>query len=169
MELEKQKEPSALGFDGLSGLIQVFEHLPVNRRIEIEEGSQEFAAKPFVLAPATYLRAGEIQKPEALPSSVETWLIEPLSAPEFSLPDLTGNVRDLRALRGGFVLLYSGQRLRRFVGSSCAFCRSTNQISPQAGFEFWASTSMTLSMSQRCDPSSPRKEFRSRSCLPHQR
>jgi tetratricopeptide (TPR) repeat protein len=89
-----------------SGLVQVFEHLPVNRRIEIEEGSNNFGVKPFGVAPAAYAHAGETQKPEALPASVETWLIEPLSAPEFSLPDLTGNLRKLSSFRDGIVLLH---------------------------------------------------------------
>src|SRR2546429_8608204 len=39
------------------------------------------------------------------PSSVETWLIEPLSAPEFSLPDLAGKMRDLQSFRGSALLL----------------------------------------------------------------
>ena len=89
-----------------SGLTQAFEHLPVNRRIEIEEGSEDFAAKSFAAVPASYTRANDRQKPEALPSSAETWLIEPLSAPEFSLPDLAGNIRNLRSFRGGDVLLH---------------------------------------------------------------
>ncbi len=89
-----------------SGLTQTFEHLPVNHRIEIQEGSADFLAKPFAASPLTYARAGEPQKSEPLPSSVETWLIEPLSAPEFSLPDLDGNMRDLRSFRGGALLLH---------------------------------------------------------------
>ncbi|HYT21932.1 MAG TPA: FG-GAP-like repeat-containing protein, partial [Candidatus Polarisedimenticolia bacterium] len=89
-----------------SGLTQSFEHLPVNHRIEIQEGSADFLAKPFAASPLTYARAGEPQKSEPLPSSVETWLIEPLSAPEFSLPDLDGNMRDLRSFRGGALLLH---------------------------------------------------------------
>jgi tetratricopeptide (TPR) repeat protein len=88
-----------------SGLTQVFEHLPVSHRIEIAEGSEEFVAKAFAATPASYARAGGPPKVEPLPSSVETWLIEPLSAPEFSLPDLAGTTRELRSLRGGFVLL----------------------------------------------------------------
>jgi tetratricopeptide (TPR) repeat protein len=36
---------------------------------------------------------------------VATWLIEPLRAPEFSLPDLTGATRELKQFRGGLVLL----------------------------------------------------------------
>jgi Flp pilus assembly protein TadD/peroxiredoxin len=89
-----------------SGLTQTFEHLPVDHRIEIQEGSADFLAKPFAVSPPTYVRAGEPQKSELLPSSVETWLIEPLSAPEFSLPDLDGNMRDLRSFRGGALLLH---------------------------------------------------------------
>jgi Flp pilus assembly protein TadD/peroxiredoxin len=88
-----------------SGLSQVFEHLPVNQRIEIEEGSKNFLAKPFAASPPSYARAGDPQKLESLPSSVATWLIEPLSAPEFSLPDLDGKMWDLRSFRGGFLLL----------------------------------------------------------------
>jgi Flp pilus assembly protein TadD/peroxiredoxin len=89
-----------------SGLRQAFEQVPVNRRIEIEEGSEDFAVRAFAMAPAAYARTGEVPKPEALPSTVETWLIEPLSAPEFSLPDLAGEMRNLKSFRGGFVLLH---------------------------------------------------------------
>ena len=88
-----------------SGVTQTFERLPINNRIEIEEGSEDFVAKPFGVSPASYARAGAPPKPELLPTSVETWLIEPLSAPEFSLPDLGGGVRDLRSFRGGALLL----------------------------------------------------------------
>src|SRR5713101_2323736 len=88
-----------------SGLTLAFEHLPVNHRIEIQEGSEDFLAKPFAASPPSYAQAGEAQKPELLPSSVETWLIEPLIAPEFSLPDLAGKMRDLQSFRGGALLL----------------------------------------------------------------
>ena len=47
----------------------------------------------------------DAEKLEPLPSSVETWLIEPLSAPDFSLPDLAGKTWDLRSFRGSSVLL----------------------------------------------------------------
>ena len=42
---------------------------------------------------------------QELPAEVQTWLIEPLKAPEFSLPDLDGNVQKLASLRDGYVLL----------------------------------------------------------------
>jgi len=88
-----------------SGLSRTFDQLPLDHRIEIEEGSPDFQAKPFALSPSSYTSAGEPQKPEPLPSSPETWLIEPLKAPEFSLPDVEGNLRELRLFRGSFVLL----------------------------------------------------------------
>ena len=88
-----------------SGLKQIFDHLPVNHRIEIQEGSDSFLAKPFAPSPPSYSRAGEPQKPETLPSSAETWLIEPLSAPEFSVPDFAGKIKDLQSFRGGPLLL----------------------------------------------------------------
>jgi len=89
-----------------SGLMQSFEHLPVNHSIEFQEGSEKFLAKPFASPPPSYARAGEPLKAELLPSSVETWLIEPLSAPEFSLPDFEGYMRELRAFRGSALLLH---------------------------------------------------------------
>jgi Flp pilus assembly protein TadD/peroxiredoxin len=87
-----------------SGIAQTFEQLPINHRIEIQEGAEDFLAKPFAVSPA-YARANETQRPDILPSSIETWLIEPLSAPEFSLPDLVGNMRNLRSFLDGALLL----------------------------------------------------------------
>ena len=88
-----------------SGLSQEFESIPVNHRIEIEEGSAGFVAKPFAASPQAYAQAGPPPKLDPLPSQIDTWLIEPLKAPAFSLPDLGGNMRELRSLRGGYVLL----------------------------------------------------------------
>jgi Flp pilus assembly protein TadD/peroxiredoxin len=87
------------------GLTQALEHLPVNHRIEIEEGAEDFRAKPFLASPPSYARAVKSQKLALLPSSVETWLIEPLNAPDFSLPDLAGKMWALPSFRGGFLLL----------------------------------------------------------------
>jgi Flp pilus assembly protein TadD/peroxiredoxin len=88
-----------------SGLGQVFEDLPVQNRIEIQEGADQFLAKPFAVSPPSYTRAGEPQKLKTLPSAIETWLIEPLSAPDFSLADLVGKMYDLSSLRGSPLLL----------------------------------------------------------------
>jgi Flp pilus assembly protein TadD/peroxiredoxin len=88
-----------------SGLSQKFEGLPANHRIEIEEGTATFIAKPFAPPNPRYARAASPPVVEPLPSQVETWLVEPLLAPAFSLPDLPGSVRALQSLRGSFVLL----------------------------------------------------------------
>jgi Flp pilus assembly protein TadD/peroxiredoxin len=88
-----------------SGLTQEFASIPVNHRITVEEGSAEFAAKPFAAAPRAFAQAAPPLKLEPLPQQIDTWLIEPLKAPAFSLPDLAGNTREMRGLRGGCVLL----------------------------------------------------------------
>jgi tetratricopeptide (TPR) repeat protein len=88
-----------------NGLTQVFEALPINRRIEIQEGTKDFVARPFAKSPQSWTRPTKLPNREILPTSVGTWLIEPVSAPDFSLPDLAGNLRDLRSFRGSYVLL----------------------------------------------------------------
>jgi Flp pilus assembly protein TadD/peroxiredoxin len=88
-----------------SALTQTFENLPIDRRIEIREGANDFLAKPFATSPASYAHAGDPPNLEPLPSSVETWLLDPLSAPDFSLPDLSGKSWTLQSFRGSLVLL----------------------------------------------------------------
>jgi Flp pilus assembly protein TadD/peroxiredoxin len=88
-----------------NGLSQQFVDLPVNHRIEIEEGAATFAAKPFAAPNPDYAQAGSPPTIEPLPAQVGTWLINPLKAPPFSLPDLAGNLRELRSLQGSPVLL----------------------------------------------------------------
>jgi len=88
-----------------SGLSQTFEGIPVNHRIEIEEGAATFSAKPFAAPPKSYERPGPLPSLDPLPSVIDTWLLEPLKAPEFSLPDLLGSARELRSFQGNFALL----------------------------------------------------------------
>jgi len=88
-----------------SGLTQSFDHLPVGNRIQIEENSRDVVVKPFSASPASYARAGPSLPSETLPTSVDTWLIEPLRAPDFSLPDLTGKSCELRSFGGAFAFL----------------------------------------------------------------
>jgi Flp pilus assembly protein TadD/peroxiredoxin len=88
-----------------NGPTQEFVGIPANHRIEIEEGSAAFVAKPFAASSAAWDKSGPEPKLDPLPSRIETWLIEPLKAPEFALPDLAGSVRELKSFRGRFVLL----------------------------------------------------------------
>ena len=88
-----------------SGLTQEFANLPVNTRIEIREGIAEINAKPFPASPASWSHPIEPAPGETLPESWGTWLVEPLPAPEFSLPDVKGTICELNSLRGKSVLL----------------------------------------------------------------
>jgi len=119
-----------------SGLTQTFANLPVDRRIEIQEGSQEFLAKSFDLPPSSYARAGDSAKLDPLPAPTETWLIEPLIAPDFSLPDLAGKSWTLQSLRGSFALLNfwstaspaCGEQMRLFRQSRSSLASSGVRI-----------------------------------------
>ncbi len=88
-----------------SGTTQTFDALPVDQRIQVEEGSSAFVAKPFAATPAAYAQPGPAPQVEALPTKVATWLMQPLHAPEFSLPDAAGTTRALKDYRGRPVLL----------------------------------------------------------------
>lgn len=99
-----------------SGLSQHFENLPFNHRIEIEEGSTNFSAKPFASSPAAWADAAPPATPTPLPTQAATWLIEPLRAPDFSLPALDGSTRSLTQSHGRFVLLH-------FWTASAPLCR----------------------------------------------
>jgi len=103
--LGKTQDPIRVTVRWPSGLTQTFERLPVNHRVAIEEGVRDFMAKPFVPSPPSWAQPGDILNGETLPSSVGTWLIDPVKAVDFSLPDLTGNLRDLRSLLGKYLLL----------------------------------------------------------------
>jgi Flp pilus assembly protein TadD/peroxiredoxin len=112
-----------------SGLSQQLKGLPANHRIEVEEGSDAFVAKPFASPLPAYAEGRPGPASEALPTRVGTWLMDPLKAPEFSLPDVTGGQWQLRQFRGGLVLLHfwtttapvSSEQLRLFHRHRSAF------------------------------------------------
>ncbi len=90
-----------------SGLVQELRDLPANHRIWIEENAALFRVEPFKPTGATSAPAPEakLQQIETLPTTAETWLLAPVEAPDFSLPDLTGQLVTLSAHRGKPVLL----------------------------------------------------------------
>jgi Flp pilus assembly protein TadD/peroxiredoxin len=87
-----------------SGQTQEFSDVPRNHRIAIEEGEAGFAATPFSPVAAGPVRA-PIDKPAEEASDAATWLLDPLPAPDFSLPDLSGTSVPLSAFRGKPLLL----------------------------------------------------------------
>jgi tetratricopeptide (TPR) repeat protein len=88
-----------------NGLTQTFDNLPINSRLEIVEGEAKCVAKPFAQSPKSWSTPAEVCTGDAPPSAVATWLIEPVEAADLSLPDTAGNLRDLRSLLGGYLLL----------------------------------------------------------------
>jgi tetratricopeptide (TPR) repeat protein/peroxiredoxin len=94
-----------------SGLVQELRDLPINHRVWIEEGSEPsrieaFTASPGrVQVPDAELTNARPQQIETLPTTAETWLLAPVEAPDFSLPDFAGQMQTLSSLRGKPVLL----------------------------------------------------------------
>ena len=88
-----------------SGVTQVFEHLQPGHRFLIEEGIATPHAAPFQATPAAFSQAAPVPTGEVLPSDVQTWLIQPLKAPGFSLSDATGVTHSLKSFEGSYVLL----------------------------------------------------------------
>jgi Flp pilus assembly protein TadD/peroxiredoxin len=87
-----------------SGAVQAFEALPLNHTISIEEGSEKFDAKPF-----SARTAGSTQRrrPQAATGAApdETWLLQPLTAPDFSLTTLSGDAVSLSSASSAWTLL----------------------------------------------------------------
>jgi tetratricopeptide (TPR) repeat protein/thiol-disulfide isomerase/thioredoxin len=87
-----------------SGTVQHFEGLPANQRIEIEEGSEKFRAVAFrPHQPLSVIPPPPAAEPP--PATCETWLIDPILAPDFELVDLNGRKHSLMELRGKEVAL----------------------------------------------------------------
>jgi tetratricopeptide (TPR) repeat protein len=89
-----------------SGLVQELRDLPVNHRIWVEEGlapsRMDSFKTPRTSPDALSARVGEDLKDL---SKIETWLLAPVSAPDFLLPDPAGQTRALTEFRGKPVLL----------------------------------------------------------------
>jgi tetratricopeptide (TPR) repeat protein/peroxiredoxin len=88
-----------------NGVVQNLEQLPPNHRIWVQEGAPGFRAEPFQVSKSTGAATAKNSQPEELPSACETWLIAPVSAPDFSLTDLAEQTHALSALRGHNVLV----------------------------------------------------------------
>ena len=110
-----------------SGLVQELRDLNVNQRVWVDEGvapsriepfktppqrlkpkssvavDGKAEARPFPASPAGGDKTG--QDSEILPETVETWLLAPVTAPDFSLPDQAGQPRSISQFRGKPLLL----------------------------------------------------------------
>jgi len=102
-----------------TGKVDRYDSLPVNHRVQIEEGAPTFEATPYRSRPSeAQSPAPALASPPASPT-VSTWLIAPLFGPDLRLPDLQGEMRQLSAVAGRPVLL-------TFVRADCG--ASSEQI-----------------------------------------
>jgi len=120
-----------------SGLVQEFDNLPINHRIWVVEESTFLRKEPFKTdqpAPSSYEESS--QADESLPAQVETWLLSPVQAPDFSLPDQSGNLHTLAALRGKILLL-------NFWTENSGDCLSALKMFA-AKYEIWSAQGLQL-------------------------
>jgi len=109
--LGSAKGPVSASIRWPSGLVQQLHDLPINHWVWIEEGSNPSRMEAFRTATGRGQIAGfnpadaKSQEIETVPTTAETWLLAPVEAPDFSLPDFGGHVRTLSALRGKPALL----------------------------------------------------------------
>jgi len=97
-----------------SGQVQEFQNLPPNHRIWIEEGTpQPTRIEPFRETPQpgwydASLPSNSSRDLWLSEHTIETWLLAPVAAPDFSLPNKKGTQQSLGTLRGKPVLLHFG-------------------------------------------------------------
>jgi tetratricopeptide (TPR) repeat protein len=91
-----------------SGATQTLRDLPANHRISIEEGSSTPRLESFKSSATTLSPAPDSAHPvtHSTPTSFGTWLLAPVEAPNFSVPDQNAKIQDLASLRGKPALLY---------------------------------------------------------------
>jgi tetratricopeptide (TPR) repeat protein len=93
-----------------SGLEQKIGDLPANHRIWIDEGSAAVRKEAFAspVSAGEAISASSSSRAEQLPILVETWLLVPVAAPDFSVGGSSGNEELLSGWRGKPVLLCFG-------------------------------------------------------------
>jgi tetratricopeptide (TPR) repeat protein/peroxiredoxin len=143
--LGEAKGPVRASIRWPSGLVQELGTVPINHRVWVEEGSmpsrmEVFKTRSQGLKAGSFQSLGDVgegtpssERRELIPASIETWLLAPVSAPDFSLPDLAGRIWTLSALRGKGVLV-------NFWASGSADCREDLQTFNQA-HKRWTETS----------------------------
>src|SRR5579862_9135493 len=105
--LGSSKDPLTASIRWPSGLVQKLDDLPINHRIWVEEGFTPSRIESFRAPDLDKFGHIEEQPGETLPSIAETWLLPPMAAPDFSLPDYrTGKSHSLSEFRGKTVLLH---------------------------------------------------------------
>ena len=85
-----------------SGLVQQFHDLPINHRIWVEEGAQPSRIEPFRKpTKPTYVFRDGLES-----STIETWLLSPVPAPNFSPTGKPALVHSTDDKTGAYNVLY---------------------------------------------------------------
>ncbi len=124
-------KPISISVRWPTGKIARYDNLPVNNRVQIEEGVEDFKAIPYQAAPSRKRSATPVPIAPPSPATVSTWLIAPLFAPDLRLQDLDGDSHQVSALKGQPVLL-------TFVRSDCGDGRRQLELLQQASTAFSA-------------------------------
>ncbi len=104
--LGNAKGPISASIRWPSGLVQELRDLRPNHRFRVEEG-KDATSEPFVAKGLPSSRpATAPTRVEMLPTEVETWLLAPIAAPDFTLTDLAGQTITFSQYRGRPVLLH---------------------------------------------------------------
>jgi tetratricopeptide (TPR) repeat protein len=125
------KGPISATIQWPSGLVQRVGNLPLNHRIWIEEGSEPTRIEPFQPVSSSLTYAEDARRTEVFPAKAETWLLAPYPAPDFSLPDFSGQAKTLREFHGKPVLLNlwsaasldSDENAKELIGNSARWIR----------------------------------------------
>jgi tetratricopeptide (TPR) repeat protein len=88
-----------------SGLLQNLSNLPANHRVWVTEGAEPNRIEAFHTAVPGPQKGFLDPLLESLPTTIETWLLAPIAAPDVPLPVSSGEVRTAHSLRGQLVLL----------------------------------------------------------------
>ncbi|MFZ0233314.1 MAG: FG-GAP-like repeat-containing protein [Candidatus Acidiferrales bacterium] len=88
-----------------TGVVERFENVPLNHRVEIAEGDKGFKATAYRSTPsyAETARTAPVSPPAR--ATVSTWLLAPLYGPDVMLPDLSGEIHHISSLRGQPIFL----------------------------------------------------------------
>ena len=89
-----------------SGRSQHFDHLPRNTRIQIIEADPSPTVVPFAQPAESYTRPSPKPQNQTIPTTLSTWLLNPLKAPSFTLPNQLGTQTSLDAFTGRPIFLH---------------------------------------------------------------
>jgi Flp pilus assembly protein TadD/peroxiredoxin len=129
------KSPVRATIQWPGGLTQDLHDLPLNHRVWVEEGQLPSRLEPFKPfsspppAPPGDLSSWAV----VLPQQVETWLLVPIPAPGFSLPDLTGRPITLSSYQGKPLLLHFWSASTTSAEQDLRGLEHLNQSAPGAG------------------------------------